>query len=236
MSTEEFEKYINYGVSGKFKSETKWYSLEEFVALRPKQYSYLVNGKNSKRAKGISKESTERYLTHEMYVDQVLKDQEVISCKMNNIQSKNFNLNAQYIYKKALVNYENKGYWLDSTYSLPFGHPLIKKVKKGEGEAVLKLLQGNDNYSYELNAYKIENFKSHERRIESERMIEDEEEEKKNRNKILSNISSSNLNDSHIQVIKNEMNIDKLDYNLMNDILSDPNGLELFKDLFKIEQ
>ena len=27
-----------------------------------------------------------------MYVDQVLKDEEIVSCKMNNIQSKNFEI------------------------------------------------------------------------------------------------------------------------------------------------
>ena len=41
LSTEDYEKYINFGEPGKFKNETKWYSIEEFVALRPKQYSYV---------------------------------------------------------------------------------------------------------------------------------------------------------------------------------------------------
>ena len=37
------------------------------------------------------------------FTDFVLKDQEAISCKMSNIQSKNFRMYTQYIYKRALV-------------------------------------------------------------------------------------------------------------------------------------
>ena len=65
-------------------------------------------------------------------VDQVLKDQEAISCKMSGIQSKNFRMYTQYTYNRALVNYENKRYWLDSMYSLPFGHPWISEIEKNE--------------------------------------------------------------------------------------------------------
>ena len=70
---EEYDEYINYGTPGKFKSETKWYSIEEYVALRPKQYSYITeNGKKAMTAKGLTKNATARYLTHQKYVDQVL--------------------------------------------------------------------------------------------------------------------------------------------------------------------
>ena len=48
MTKEEFDIYINYDTPGKFKSETNWYSIEEYVALRPKQYSYITeNGKKA---------------------------------------------------------------------------------------------------------------------------------------------------------------------------------------------
>ena len=96
---------------GKLNSENKWFSIEEFVALRPKQDSNVTEDDEADRifkkegllmkAKGLSKTSTSRYITHQMYVDQVLKDQEAISCKMSNIQSKNFRMYTQYIYKRA---------------------------------------------------------------------------------------------------------------------------------------
>ena len=83
----------------------------EFVALRPKQYSCVTKDEEMNRifkkegilmkAKGLSKTSTSRYISHQIYVDQVLKDQEAISCKMSNIQSKNFRMYTQYIYKRA---------------------------------------------------------------------------------------------------------------------------------------
>ena len=42
MSNDEFEEYMNYGTPGKLKNENKWFSIEEFVVLRPKQYSYIT--------------------------------------------------------------------------------------------------------------------------------------------------------------------------------------------------
>jgi len=90
-----------------------------------------------------------------IYHYQVLGDEKVVSCKMSNIQSKNFNMETQYIYKRALVNYENKRYWLDSIYSLPYGHPWIAKIKAGtmRNEEAVDRLRGTDNYIYKLNAY-----------------------------------------------------------------------------------
>ena len=62
------------------------------------------------RAEDLNGEPVKKYLTHQMYVDQVLKDEKVVSCRVQNIQSKNFRIYTQYIYKKALMNYENKRY------------------------------------------------------------------------------------------------------------------------------
>ena len=58
-------------------------SIEEYVALRPKQYSYITeNGKKAMTLKGLSKNATARYMSHQKYVDQVLGDEKVVSCKM----------------------------------------------------------------------------------------------------------------------------------------------------------
>jgi len=47
-----YEMKIGCGEPGLFKSETKWASLTEFVALRPKQYSLIdENGKTSMKSK-----------------------------------------------------------------------------------------------------------------------------------------------------------------------------------------
>ena len=102
--------------------------------------------------KSLSKDATARYLTHQKYVDQVLGDEKVVSCKMSNIQSKNFNMYTQYIYKRALVNYQNKRYWLDSINSLPYGHSWIAKIEAGTMriEEAVDRLKGTDNYTYKL--------------------------------------------------------------------------------------
>ena len=88
-------------------------------------------------------------------MDQIPKDQEAISCKVSNIQSKNFRIYTQYIYKRALVNYENKRYWLDSIYSLPFGHPWIEKIERGimKIEEAVSRMMGGDKYNCKLSVY-----------------------------------------------------------------------------------
>ena len=113
------------------------------------------NGKKAMTAKGLTKNAAARYLTHQKYVDQALGDEKVVSCKMTNIQSKNFNMYLQYNIKRTLVNYKNKRYWLDSIYSLPYGHPWIAKIEAGTMriEDAVDHLGGIDNYTYKLNAY-----------------------------------------------------------------------------------
>jgi len=63
---------------------------------------------------------------------------------------------TQYIYKRALVNYENKRYWLDSIYSLPYGHPWITKIEDHSMkiEDVVDHLRDTDNYTYKLKGIK----------------------------------------------------------------------------------
>ena len=105
-----------------------------------------------------------------MYVDQVLKDEEAVFCKMSNIQSKNFKMFTQYIFKKTLVNYENKRYWLDSIYSLPFGHPWIAKIENGtmKIEDAVNKLTGKDNYNCKLNVYNALSEKEEQKKKEDE--------------------------------------------------------------------
>ena len=217
---EEFDEYINYGVPGKFKSETKWFSLEEFGALRPKQYSYITeNDKHSMRAKGLTKDSVKRYLTHQRYADQILKDEKVLSCKMSSINSKNFKMYTQYIYKRALVNYENKRYWLDSIYSLPYGHPWIQKIEtdRMKIEDVVAILQGEDKYTYELNAYKLQ-------------------EEAKQKNEKLNNIfCMTNLNKDDLDTLAKKFEV-CANPNVINSVLSNVNALAMLKDIITGEE
>ena len=99
----------------------------------------------------------------------------------------------EYVYKRALINYEDKRYWLDSIYSLPYGHPWIEEITSGRLSIndVIKRLQGNDEYEYKLNAEKFD-------------MMRKEVQE--NEDKLL-NISFSKLDDN-IKVIDKRCKVD----------------------------
>ena len=164
------------------------------------------------KAKGLTKTSVKKYLTHQMYVDRVLKDERVISCKMNKIQSKNFRMYTQYIWKKALINYENKRYWLDSIYSLPFGHPWINKIENGSMriEDAVNQIKGDDKYTYELNAYNLG------------------DDKKIKRQSSQGYISLTNPTEEQLNIVADRRKTDFSDR-----MLSNPNGLLLFRSLIQ---
>ena len=62
------------------------------------------------------------------------------------------------MWKRALINYEDKRYWLDSIYSLPYGHPWIEDIvsSKTTIHEVVKRFQGEEKYEYKLNAEKFD--------------------------------------------------------------------------------
>jgi hypothetical protein len=250
MSKEAFEIYCNDAIPGKFKNETYWFSIEEFVGLRPKQYSYTLEDRSIPIIERTNKENKEQYekeveaekskpwnerkkitkkkdlkiknskakgltgaaqksLKHQNYVDQVLKDDQAMFCKMQSIQSKNFTTNTYYIYKKALVNYENKRYWLDSIYSLPFGHPWINKIEEGtmKVQEVVDKIKGNDKYDYELNEATIEK-----------------------KDSLRKYFSATNLNKDQLKDIAMKCSFQDYRY-----LLSDPNGILKFKEFHQRE-
>ena len=51
------------------KDETAGVAIEVFVGLKPKMYSYLVNGNSEqKKAKGVNKNKIETYEKHKIYL------------------------------------------------------------------------------------------------------------------------------------------------------------------------
>ena len=48
-------------------------------------------------------------------------------------------------------------YWLDSIYSLPYGHPWIAKIGAGTMriEDAVEHLRDTDNYTYKLNVHDV---------------------------------------------------------------------------------
>jgi len=78
-----------------------------------------------------------------------------------NIEMRKFCLYLEYVWKRALINYEDKRYWLDSIYSLPYGHPWIEEIVSGRVSIndVVRKIKGNDQYVYELNAEKFDHIR-----------------------------------------------------------------------------
>ena len=72
-------------VVDKMKDETAGVSIKEVVGLKPKMYSYLVNGKSEhKKAKGVSR-NVVPIISHNEYKD-VMFNQKVLRNSMNRIQ------------------------------------------------------------------------------------------------------------------------------------------------------
>jgi hypothetical protein len=110
----------NKKVIGKFKDESNGKIITEFVGLRSKMYSYIVDSNEKNRCKGINK-STSKNFTHEMY-KQCIDTIHVRTSKMNSIRSFNHNIQSITETKNSLSSYDDKRYMLDSINSYAYGH------------------------------------------------------------------------------------------------------------------
>ena len=60
-------------VIGKMKDETRGFAIEEFVGLKPKMYSFLVDNNEHIKAKGVVK-NVVATINHNKYKDALLKN------------------------------------------------------------------------------------------------------------------------------------------------------------------
>ena len=112
----------NKKVVGKFKDETNGLAPSEFVGLKSKMYSLSCDGKEKKRAKGVSRCVVKRELTHDHY-KQCLKKEHVMMSTMKSIRSTNHELYTISLTKKSLSPFDDKRYLLaDGVTSLAYGH------------------------------------------------------------------------------------------------------------------
>lgn len=105
---------------GKFKDEAKGKIIEEFVGLRAKCYSMIIDGDRKMAAKGTPKAAA-KLLTHETY-KKVLNDLEKVMAQANVIRQKEHTLYSTTINKTALVAFDNKRLVYADHTTLPFGH------------------------------------------------------------------------------------------------------------------
>ena len=120
---------INKKVLGMFKDEAAGKNIKEFVGLRAKLYSYIMEeGKENKRCKGVKKQVVESSITHEDYKTCLLTGKEQLR-KQNIIRSYEHEVYTEEVNKIALSAMDDKRYILkDGTHTLAWGHYKIKDL------------------------------------------------------------------------------------------------------------
>jgi hypothetical protein len=117
----------NKKVIGKFKDETSGVPIVEFVGLRPKMYSILLdNGKEKKTGKGIKSCILRKDVSHEDYRNCILSEKlehQRQNIKFNNLRTFDHNIYTYQYSKVGLSCSENKRYLLDNGIkSYAYGH------------------------------------------------------------------------------------------------------------------
>ena len=96
------------------KDETGRVAIEEFVRLKPKMYSFLVDNNEHKKAKDVNKNVAET-ISHNEYQD-VLLHKKCVTHWMNRIRSKNLKIGTYEIKKNLFSCINNKIYIQNNGY------------------------------------------------------------------------------------------------------------------------
>ena len=116
----------NAGVIGKFKDEAEGLIISEFVGLKPKVYSFIVDEESipdkliGKRvAKGVPKSSTvvgtDKKISHDNMKDVLVKGN-TIRVESTQFRSTNHNIRTVREAKKAMDNYDSKRWHVEGTH------------------------------------------------------------------------------------------------------------------------
>ena len=118
---------INKKVLGMFKDEAAGKRIKEFVGLRAKLYSFIMeDGKENKRCKGVKKQVVESSITHEDYKTCLKTGKEQLR-KQNILRSYEHEVYTEEVNKIALSSIDDKRYILnDGIHTLAWGHYKIK--------------------------------------------------------------------------------------------------------------
>ena len=120
---------INKKVLGKMKDEAAGKIIKEFVGLRAKLYSFIMDdGGEIKKCKGIKKQVVESSISHEDYKTCLLTGKEQLR-KQNILRSYNHEVYTEEVNKIALSAQDDKRYILnDGVHTLAWGHYKIKDI------------------------------------------------------------------------------------------------------------
>ena len=118
---------INKKVLGKMKDEAAGKIIKEFVGLRAKLYSFVMDdGEETKKCKGIKKQVVESSISHEDYKTCLTTGKELLR-KQNILRSYNHEVYTEEVNKVALSAQDDKRYILkDGIHTLVWGHYKIK--------------------------------------------------------------------------------------------------------------
>ena len=118
---------INKKVLGMFKDEAAGKNIIEFIGLRSKLYSFLMeDGGENKKCKGIKKQVVESSITHEDYKTCLTTGKDQLR-KQNILRSYNHEVFTEKVNKIALSAMDDKRYILsDGMHTLAWGHYKIK--------------------------------------------------------------------------------------------------------------
>ena len=118
---------INKKVLGMFKDEAAGKIIIEFVGLRAKLYSFIMeDGKENKRCKGVKKQVVESSITHEDYKTCLRTGKELLR-KQNILRSYDHDIFSEEVNKIALSAADDKRYILDDgIHTLAWWHRKIK--------------------------------------------------------------------------------------------------------------
>lgn len=113
---------VNKKVLGKMKDECQGEIMTEFIGLRSKMYTFIVNSKTTKKCKGIKKSAIKSKINFSDYKNCLFNKTQILT-SMNLIRSKDHKIYSVKSNKLALSPHDQKRYVLDDgIQTLPFGH------------------------------------------------------------------------------------------------------------------
>jgi hypothetical protein len=129
VSNTKLYSNVNARVIGKFKDECGGRAPIEFVGLRSKMYSLLVNRDepSKKTAKGVKRSFVKKHVHHEMYLH-ALKNRKCTYANFVNFRSRSHVVQTVNFARICLSAYDDKRYVSDDGISTTaYGHCLLKK-------------------------------------------------------------------------------------------------------------
>ena len=114
LTKSKYHDDSNKLVIGKMKDDTGGVAIEEFVGLKPKTYTFLVDNNEHKKAKGVNK-NVVATINHNEYKD-VLLNNKCIRHSMNRIESKDYRIGTYEINKISLSCFDDKIYIQNNGY------------------------------------------------------------------------------------------------------------------------